>query len=85
MLRADDPQPSAYGFFGEDRGDSNSGGELRVDTRGVTPNSNPSNVKMANAWATASAHWGGGTTNIRRQPERPSAKASSPSVALPPT
>jgi hypothetical protein len=29
------------------------------------------NVKMANAWATASAQWGGGTTNIRRPPELP--------------
>jgi hypothetical protein len=41
-LRADDPQPSAYGFFGEDAGESNSVGELRVDTRGVTTISNPS-------------------------------------------
>jgi hypothetical protein len=46
---SDDPQPSAYasnqevttGFFGEDGGQI-PGEELRVDTRGVTPNSNPS-------------------------------------------
>jgi hypothetical protein len=63
----------------------NRGETFEICTRRVTPILNPSNPKMANAWAAPSAHSVSGTTNIRRQPERPSAKASSPSVALSPT
>jgi hypothetical protein len=79
-LSADDPQRSAYaskprgnnrllwrGWRATPIPEKNSVliavGSLPIQTR--------QNVKMANAWATSSAQWGGGTTNIRRPPELP--------------
>jgi hypothetical protein len=53
-----DLQVQVLGARGDPRiakaGESDSVGELRVDTRGVTPILNPSNTKMANARARAS-------------------------------
>jgi hypothetical protein len=47
-------------------------GSLPIQTR--------QNAKMANAWATASAHWGGGTTNIR-SPARAIADVVAPTAS----